>query len=442
MNPFLRGLYAVLKQIIRLALKVYYPETVIVNPHYMKFDNPAIVVSNHPNTMLDAILPAANVNRQVFFLANASLYSNRFMAWLFDTLYCVPIQRQTDYTKLTIDNNESFERCEKHLLGGGVMYIAPEGSSYIERKLRPLRTGTARITLSAEKAALFNAGITILPVGINYDRPDHSGSKVTLVAGEHLRVSDYGDLYLSDPVEAVRRMTADLTDRLRELIIDTHDDREDSLVRQLEYFLPINLSAADRFYKTRQLISDLRLLKKSDLSAYHHLEKKVVAYAGALSQAGILPEAMQRIIQKRHPKWTDKALLVLAWPTYVWGWINNWLPASIPAWLVKVFKFYVGYDSTVKISFGVLTFPLFYYLQYRLAAWLLPSPWPLLYLLSLAPFGWWARIYAKRLGHMRQWMRWRNLHRSNPALADAIVTYRQEVLEAIPSPIHPVAERE
>lgn len=438
MNPFLRGLYAFLKQIVRLALKIYYPETVVVNKERLAFKNPAIVVSNHPNTALDAIIPAAQVKKQVFFLANAGLYSNHFMAWLFDTLYCVPIQRQQDVTKLTIDNNESFDRSEKHLLSGGAMYIAPEGSSFVERRLRPFRTGTARIVLSAENAASFKAGITILPIGLNYDRPDHSGSKVTILVGEHLHVSAYEDLFRKDHMEAARQLTADLEKRVRDLIIDTRDDKEDGLVRQLEYFLPIDLSAEERFYKTKQLIDALR----KDQAVYQTLEEKTSVYADALSRAGLLPETMQRISHNRHPKTTDWLWMVLTWPAYLWGRLNNWLPTEVPAQLVRVFKFYVGYDSTVKISFGLIAFPLFYYLQYRLAAWILPQPWPWIYLLSLAPFGWWARIYTKRLGHLRQWLRWRNLQRNNPVLADAIITYRKEVSAAFPLPTHPAADKE
>ncbi|NUQ23852.1 MAG: 1-acyl-sn-glycerol-3-phosphate acyltransferase [Saprospiraceae bacterium] len=437
MNPFLRGLYAFLKQIVRLALKIYYPETVVVNKERLAFKNPAIVVSNHPNTALDAIIPAAQVKKQVFFLANAGLYSNHFMAWLFDTLYCVPIQRQQDVTKLTIDNNESFDRSEKHLLGGGVMYIAPEGSSFVERRLRPFRTGTARIVLSAENAASFKAGITILPMGLNYDRPDHSGSKVTILVGEHLHVSAYEDLYRKDHMEAARQLTTDLENKVRDLIIDTRDDNEDSLVRQLEYFLPFYLSAEERFYQTKQLIDALR----KDQALYQTLEEKTSVYADALSRAGLLPETMQRIANNRYPKGGDRLLLIASWPAFVWGWVNNWLPTALPAWLVRVFKFYVGYDSAVKISFGLLSFPLFYYLQYRLAAWLLPQPWPWVYLLSLAPLGWWARIYSKRLGQMRQWLRWRRLQHNNPVLADAIITYRKEVSAAFPLPIHPAADK-
>lgn len=433
----MRGLYAVLKQFVKLALKIYYPETVVVNKQRLAFKNPAIVVSNHPNTLLDAIIPAAQVKRQVFFLANASLYSNRFMAWLFDTLYCVPIQRQQDITKLTIDNNESFDRSEKHLLAGGVMYIAPEGSSFVERRLRPFRTGTARIVLSAENAASFKAGITILPMGLNYDRPDHSGSKVTILVGEHLHVSAYEDLYRKDHMEAARQLTADLEKRVRDLIIDTRDDKEDGLVRQLECFLPIDLSAEERFYKTKQLIDALR----KDQAFYQTLDEHTSVYAEALSRAGLLPETMQRISNNRYPKGGDWFLLIASWPAFVWGWVNNWLPMAVPAWLVRIFKFYVGYDSAVKISFGLLSFPLFYYLQYRLAAWLLPQPWPWVYLLSLAPFGWWARIYSKRLGQMRQWLRWRRLQHNNPVLADAIVTYRKEVSAAFPLPIYPAADK-
>ena len=107
-------------------------------------------------------------NRQVAFLANASLFASSFANW-FLSQYCVPIQRKTDVANKNVDNDKSFERCDAFLSNGGCLYIAPEGTSDMERRLRPIKTGTARIALSAEAKNAFQLGLKIIPVGLTYD---------------------------------------------------------------------------------------------------------------------------------------------------------------------------------------------------------------------------------------------------------------------------------
>ena len=96
---FLNLLYDFFKVLILIVLRVFYPFTTVINKKGFKFDNPTIVVSNHPNTLLDAIGVAARVRKRVFFLANASLFSNPIANWLLNRLYCIPIMRKKDASK-------------------------------------------------------------------------------------------------------------------------------------------------------------------------------------------------------------------------------------------------------------------------------------------------------------------------------------------------------
>ena len=73
---------------------------------------------------------------------------------------------------------------DKHLIDGGCIYIAPEGTSVVERRVRTIKTGTARIALSAENKSDFNLGTTIIPVGLSYTAPLNFQNEVLLNVGQ------------------------------------------------------------------------------------------------------------------------------------------------------------------------------------------------------------------------------------------------------------------
>ncbi|MBK7475084.1 MAG: 1-acyl-sn-glycerol-3-phosphate acyltransferase [Haliscomenobacter sp.] len=145
-------LYAWLKVVVRLFFKLYYPKTLVLGKAYFRLEGPTLVISNHPNTLIDPLNAAFRVSSPVYFLANASLFKKPVAAKILRFLYSIPIERPKDTHGRPIDNKASFEACVAHLKKGRHLYVAPEGESQMERRLRPLRTGTARIALTAENA--------------------------------------------------------------------------------------------------------------------------------------------------------------------------------------------------------------------------------------------------------------------------------------------------
>ena len=61
----------------------------------------------------------------------------------------IPINRPMDNRTEGVSNTDSFEACYKILSEGKTLVIFPEGNSVMERFLRELKTGTARIALEA-----------------------------------------------------------------------------------------------------------------------------------------------------------------------------------------------------------------------------------------------------------------------------------------------------
>ena len=416
--------YYWLRFTVQVSFWAYFSRRTFINRRRLRFKGPAILVSNHPNTLLDPLNAAEQVPRVVHFLANASLFRGRFQNWFFSTFFCIPIERHQDTQGAPLNNKAAFARCDEFLGNGGCLYIAPEGTSEMERRLRPVRTGAARIGLSAEAQAGFQLGLAIIPVGLTYDAPNRFRSRVTINIGEPIRFQDYEAAYRDDSFKTAKQITRDLENRLRTLVIDTRDTEEDRLVAQLEIMLRNSrpVSEADHFYRTKALIENLRQWQATHPEGYQSFLTEAAVYFEQLA-AGKTDDAA--LANPPRPLALHGLSLVVFFPFYLYGWINNFLPAFLPGLLARQLKLYVGYDSTAKILLGLLTFPLFYFLQARLVYALYDGYTALLYLLSLVPAGLLAWSFRS---HQRRVLSYLRLKRQK-ALADEWQKKRQRIWE-------------
>lgn len=410
-------IYQVLKIIVKVALRIYFSETKIKNRERLQFKGPAIVVSNHQNTLMDVLVTAAPARAQFYFLANAGLFKSKFGNWFFNTFYCIPIERTLDTNGKPTNNEANFARVHQHLENGGTIYIAPEGTSWMKRHLHPLKTGTARIAFSAEQKNDYGLDLQILPLGLNYS--DHNGfrSQLFIKVGEPLYMRDFREMYAADPIQAVRHVTDLLEAQMRELMLHTRDDAEDALLKKLEEILqnntPLNIEA--QYYRSRKVLEQLHSWRDTADATYIKFEQKVNEYYKLLNKYHIDDQAVATAPGRGI--WLNILGAIIGLPVFLYGFINNFLPAWIPAatmrYLKERYNLYIGYTSTVKISLGVVTFPLFYWLQSELVQdfWGTSASW--WYLLSLPITGWVALKYEDFATELLSGLRLKGLSRNN-----------------------------
>lgn len=408
MTGFLHWFYRFLRVIVRVTLRAVFPVIRFEHRERLDIQGPFIMTGNHPNTLSDVFLAVAWLRAQVFFLANASLFKNPVLGKILNTLYCIPVQRPKDVGGGKIDNRQAFARSYEHLQRGGNIYIAPEGGSELERKLRTLKTGTARIALGAEADAGWSLGLRILPVGVNYEHPLRCFRRVLVRVGEPISVTAWRSAYEADPVQAVKSLTQELTERMQGLLIQTEDKAEERFLTRLERSLQHDrpLDVTRHHYRTQELLAELRALREQDPAAYAEREAAVTRYREALAEHDLSDLALSE-----HPRQRFQLGYLLGLPFFLYGWINHFLPVYGTHFIERALKLYRGYRLTVFLGLGVVTVPLCYALQ----TWLV-STWTTgwmtwLYLLSLPLsgfyanwYGRWSRPFWVRLGY-----RWRRV---------------------------------
>src|SRR5262249_5423354 len=108
-----------------------------------------------------------------------------------------------------------------HLSAGGNLLIFPEGTSHSEPQLAPLRTGAARMLITAERHR--GVPLTFQAVALEFDARDDFRSRCLVLWGPVRQLADVP----GSGEERVRAITAQMDRDLRELLVEgqTHEER-------------------------------------------------------------------------------------------------------------------------------------------------------------------------------------------------------------------------
>ncbi|PRY06056.1 1-acyl-sn-glycerol-3-phosphate acyltransferase [Pontibacter ummariensis] len=386
-------LYAVLKLIYRAGLFVFFRKLEVHNRALMPDKGPLLVVSNHPNTFMDPIVTASLLRQPVFFLAKGTVFGSKLQNWILRQMHLIPIHRREDNPEQAISNEEAFAASFQALHQQKTLLIFPEGNSFNQRRLRKIKTGTARIALGAEAESPQALGIKILPVGLNYSAPTRFRSDVFINVGQPIQVADYLAAYRQDGPAAVLALTEEIRHRLERLIIHTPTDEEDELARQVEGIYKEQLAATvparlpeQDFLLTKAIVRSVSYFSqvapervaalKRDLSNYRLQLKRLHL------QDAVLGKGKQEVLRQ---SLLSLLFLVLGLPVYLYGLLHNYLPYLIPSKIARAVTQEEEWYAPIMLTAGIFTFPVFYLLKAWLAAELLDLSltWLLTYFLSL-----------------------------------------------------------
>lgn len=433
MNPILYTIYYLLKWTVRFATWIYYQKITVVGRRHERSRNPCIIVSNHPSTLLDPLNVAVEVDAEIYFLANASLFRNPFFGWLLRKLYCIPIERYQDTGGKPLDNAASFEQAENHLIKGGCIYVAPEGSSYVERRLRKIKTGTARIALAAMQRSNWTANISVLPIGLNYSDPTRFRSHLLTIFGEYIPLSKFKEDYEADPVNAVYCLTEAIGEGIGKLIIDCENGLQDETLHGLETMLQNDnaLPPLEAHARSRALLSKLREWSAADNVGFTAFAHGVIAYFEKIKSLKISDLQVSKQAAE-----SNFIVLALSSPLFVPGYLSHVLPCFFTQKITDALNGDYHWVPTYKFAAGVVMYPLFIWLQvwlvgllavhFGLGSWV---KWA--YLAAVIPLGFLAEWWLKK---GQQWLQDNSasaLRSKQKSTWEELLNNRRDILRAI-----------
>lgn len=336
-------MYVLLRAIAGIALRWYYRDIHVDGIERIPRRRPLLLVVNHPNALVDALLVGWVVPRRVLITAKSTLFRNPVAGWLLRFLGVLPLRRAKDEVAgASADptrNRGTFEAVHRALSRGGTVLIFPEGITHDEPSLAPLKTGAARIALHARDAGDV-PGLAVVPIGLTFERKDVPRSRVLVQIGEPIAMGSWTAPAGTAPAES---LTTEIETRLRAVTFNypTIDDatravRLASLIAALFEGVP-TIGVVDRTLgaetaiarRIEELTARLPFADAGLRAQADQLVRRLDAVQRVAAKHGILiedvgitldPVSAVRFIAR------ESWLLIIGGPIALWGRVNHWLP--------------------------------------------------------------------------------------------------------------------
>ena len=333
-----------MRAIAGVALRWYYRDIQVEGLARIPRQRPLLLVVNHPNALIDALLVIWLVPRRVLITAKATIFRNPIAGALLRWLGVVPLRRASDEVQQVgspnpARNKETFRAVYDALRGNGTVLIFPEGKSHDEPSLARLKTGAARMALYAREAGDVDE-LAILPIGLTFERKEAPRTRVLVQIGEPILLATWRAPPNTTPADA---LTAEIDARLRAITLNyqTVDDatravRLAAVIAALFEAVP-SIGVVDRRLGAEMAIArridDLssKLQQADDETRrqadqlVRHLDavERVAAKHGVLIEdVGISLEPTRALRFILREGW----LLIVGGPIAIWGRVNHWLP--------------------------------------------------------------------------------------------------------------------
>ena len=371
--------------ILRFAMRVYFRHVEVVGIEHVPHDTPVIFVLNHPNALVDPAFLLSLAPRRVSFLAKSPLFRMPVLGYLVRAMDSLPVYRRQDEGEDVSRNREMFAAARALLARGGTIGICPEGVSHDEPRLRPIKTGAARIALGAVSTGEV-ADLKIVPAGLYYTSKTKFRSAVLLYFGNPIDVTPVEmDPDGNPPRTAVKELSNRIEGALREVMLDAeHEEALQTISRAERIFSSEpddegDESLAEELQLQQRFVKAYQVLQERAPERLRRLEVRMVRFEEELTQAGVDPDDLSPPTSTldvfTHLLSRVLFFLVLIVPATL-GFLVHYPAYRLGGYLAtRISKDDDDVVSTVKILSAMLLFPLTWLLAatvgYKLEGWML-----------------------------------------------------------------------
>lgn len=410
----------VVRRLVRIGLGIYFRRVERFNAERVPATGPVLFASNHPGSITDAFLIGTALKRRVGFVGTVQLFRWGPLAWLLRICGIIPVNRVKDDPRAMRTVLETFEACYRELEGGGGVGIFPEGVTYNDALMRPMKSGTSRMALELEQRHGGSLGLYVVPVGISYSGKQRYRSDVLLQFGEAIRVSEWLGESVTNRKAAIQRFSEVIEQRIQSLILHLPDQAEARMVRAVAGLYLDRLRSEER--RTWTQAEELARSQRIAVLVRHYRRtqpERVDAFAIRLEcyrrhlRRLQLPDPEVRKLGEAG-RWgvclrmMGTAWAVVGFPVAVYGWLHRLAPALFVDWAVRRFTLRGARKAQtphVTLMAGLVGFGLAYVVYVGMAHWIWGWPGSVLYGLSLPLAGLFAHGYVRQAAHYPARMR-------------------------------------
>lgn len=362
-----RLFYFYLWVVLQYSLRLYFRRIIIRNKSNYFFGR-TIFVSNHQGSFMDPLLIASIRRPVVYFMVRSDVF-NRFTKRIFASAHMLPIYRQRDGVDTIEKNQVIFQKTNELLKKKRNILIFGEGftDDRIQRRLHPIKKGSARIGFSALEASDWKIEVYLQGLGVNYADFNLRGSEILIDAGTPICLNNYKDEFQANPTKTITYVTQLLESDMRTLIPDVQepdwsDFHEDVMMLTRKGIHPTcfdeHLDFETRWEYSRKLAKWIDTQDEDKRNQCYALKESLVEYKENLASLNISENDRWVFVNDKGYRFKLLLNSLLYLPFAFFGLVHAALPIFlIKRWVEKKFKRRVFWGST-KMVMAFLIVPL------------------------------------------------------------------------------------
>jgi 1-acyl-sn-glycerol-3-phosphate acyltransferase len=367
---------------MRLLVWLFFREVEVVGLEHVPPGRGGVVVSWHPNGLVDPGLIITRLPRRIVFGARHGLFRYPLLGRLIRSIGSVPIR--TGEGPLADDrrraNAESLDGLARQVADGRLTALFPEGISHDAPHPMELKTGAARLYYRAR--ALQREGEpppVIIPVGLHYDEKRLFRSRALvrfhppIILAPDLDVKPAPDEPPALARDRARALTSEIGRVLHEVVLATEDWTIHYLIKRARSLMraerahrlgrdpgPVRFSDMARGFA--RIRAGYLARRRSDPEAVADLQRRLSKYDDGLRRLGIEDHELDRSPRLVKP-WIALVLqMVLVFfllpPLLALGYLVNGPAALFLLGACKAASKNEKDEATLKVLGGALLFPL------------------------------------------------------------------------------------
>ena len=364
--------YRIVRPLARIALKIYFKKIYLTGTEHLPKDKPIILAANHPTAFLEPCLLACTLPVPLHFIVRGDLFQKEIHRQLLESLHMIPMYRMKDIGIKGVKNNfSSLDRVYDLLQENKTILILAEGTTEHEKRLRPIRKGTARMALGAIKKYP-SLEVQIVPIGVNYSDVLSFRSTVMLDIGPPMDVNAYLAKTEQHPAKTIKQITTDLQVRLEQQVVNIKKLEDEPLIEQLlimlendppPSFLPVQVNNRAPLLDAMTITNTIN---RMDSQKKEHLQVLLQDYMQQLKQLKISDAS---VVASKKASIFDYFLLVIGYIPYLLGYFANFPPLFFGKWWADNKVKEVVFYASIKASFALSAYIVYFLFLLVLGFW-------------------------------------------------------------------------
>jgi len=301
-------------------------------------------------------------------MARADIFRNKRQAKILSFLKILPIYRMRDGADELSKNAGIFDKASIILGDKHSVCLMPEGNHGHQRRLRSLIKGSFRIALSSQEKFGDKLNVKIVPVGLDYEHYQKIHQDLLINYGPPIDVKEYMDFYHENQPRAINILKEKLSEELKKVMIHINSEKYHDVYHELRSIYNdrmrnrLGILRKSHYYR---FIADKEMIRILDENfALHPEEMKefsasVIEYSEGVKKLDLRYWVFDRKGYSLLKIILRIAMLIIFSPVFLFGWLNNLIPYTIPKRMIRNVKD-PQFHSSFKFVIAMITFLSYY----------------------------------------------------------------------------------